>query len=736
MLRKAVLWPAAALAYGLLLSFIPLLRELHFLSAGLTALLGAFAAAWYAGSAGQFKPRPASGLASLLRLMLLSLLPVIPLFIAALWRGCFTLEGLSFWLLLPPPSVMFGFAVGRYFSFYTTRPALFSISLLLTIALGGLLFELLSYPQVYFHNHVWGYWPGPIYDEQVALTPAVLYFRLITLSWAGLFWLLPSVRLGRVKQASKSSQSGTRLISILLLLSLMLSYSNLSQNGIISPPEYLQARLGGQTESRFALIYHDASLNESGRRRLSKKHDFHIREIARRLDLNPEELPRIHSYIYRHQWQKKRLTGAGNTVYVPVWQSQPQLHVQQNAVDAVLRHELVHVIAREFGMPVLNASPNIALIEGLAVALESPRNTQATIHQIIAAQPELPPASRMRRLMSPTGFYALSGTLSYTLAGSFVDWLLHEYPVGKFKAAYRSGRVQAGYEEDFESLIAGWHEFLRDVQVDDSQLAVSSRVFSAPGIAEKSCVFHISAEQRVMETARQLVAERADAAAHARLSAHAARHTDALSADFLRLWGGQALQQSPDAAAAFLDIASAQEQAGEEPRIRLLKADAHFITQDHTAALALLESFPENEQGELPEAVRLRMQEDIRPLLFRLRYGAAASDAGQPAYAQLPEALRPYMMRSCARPAAAEAGHCSFPPPDHAFEYQDIQRYRLKEAHIRRLLAQGKPDRAREWMAYLETGLQETPAADVVHAARFLRLEELRRLSYAERAAR
>ncbi|MFW6347670.1 MAG: hypothetical protein ACOC2C_03545 [Cyclonatronaceae bacterium] len=731
MMRNApARWGAAALTYGLILSFIPLLRELHFLSAGLTALLGAFAAALYASTRVKMRATPASGLRALTAGLLISLLPAFPLLIAGWLRGCLSFEGLSFWLLLPPPSVMLGFAIGRYFRLFSARPRLYSLLLLLLISLGSLLFELLAYPQVYFHNHVWGYWPGPIYDEQVALSPSVLYFRLISLSWAGLFWLLPSVRLRKVKGPAAGAQRSIRSFAGLLLLSLLLSYSNLSQNGIISPPQYLQQELGQRSETEFAILYHDASLSREELKWIAATHDFHIREIAARLELDPQKLPRIQSYIYRHSWQKKRLTGAGNTVYVPVWQRKPQLHIQQAALSNVLRHELVHVIAREFGMPVLNASPNIALVEGLAVALQGARTTQASLHQIVAAQPELPAAEKMQRLMSPAGFYALSGSLSYTLAGSFVDWLLREYSVEQFKTAYRTGRLSAGYETDFEALIAGWHAFLKQVPVDEAQLALSNQVFSAPGIAEKSCVFHISPEQRVMEGARELQVENADSLAYSRLNTYARQHPERLSTAFLRLWGTAALRHSAEAAAGFADAPAVR--AATAPQIRLLRADAYFISQNERAGLALLQNFETNDDGSLPEAIALRLNPDIRPRLLYFRYGSPAVPLAEMASSprslhELPPSLRPYALRQCLRPDAPEAPGCVFEPPEtEPYEYRTAAEYQLMEAYTRRLFARGFGQEAARWLEYLQSGLRQSSAA-ALHLARLERLDMLGR---------
>jgi hypothetical protein len=738
--RTASLWIVSALIYGSILSLIPLLRELHFLSAALTALIGSFIAAVFAAGQSRLKPRPASGIRPLLFLLLIAFVPVVPLLITALLLDCFSFEGLSFWMLLPPPSIMLGFAIGRYIRLFTGRPKLYSITVVLLIGLGGLLFELLSYPQVYFYNHVWGFWPGPIYDEQVALPAALLFFRLLTLSWAGLLWLLPSIRLRNNKPGSGNGQRSIRLLSGLLLISLLLGYSNLSSNGIISPPQHLQRSLGEQSRSEHAILYHDASLSEEKLRWIGRQHDFHIRDIAERLEISLDELPLIHSYIYRHKWQKKRLTGAGNTVYVPVWQSKPQLHIQQDALDDILRHELVHVIAREFGIPVLNASPNVALIEGLAVALQEPRNTRATIHQIVAAQQELPDTARMRRLMRPTGFYALSGSLSYNLAGSFVEWLLREYPVDRFKEAYRSGRLESAYQQDFEDLVAGWHAFLQEVEVDEAQLALSNRIFSAPGIAEKSCVFHISAMQRTLSEAGRLTADNADSAAYALLLEYADAHNDPLPDSFLRLFGQHALARGTSGAKIFTSVIEQHNNDDDDAQnfrkrsftIQLMYIDALFIAEEDRKGERLLQTLVREAGTEdpLPPALQLRSDEITRKQLLLLKYATAEqlATASELQNAEKYPGLNPYRWQTCQRTGLKPASICVQAPDEQSASFTSAAAYQIAEAYLRELLRNGHAELAGQWLSALNKQLKSEAKEEVRNRARLQRLGYLNRI--------
>src|SRR5690625_5966336 len=98
---------AAGLLIGTLSLAIPLLRDFHWESAGLASLVSAF-------TAGTLSARGRWRTARLFRNIASLLIGwVLPLLIYALSTGCFSLDGLGFWLLGPVPSMLFGAAVGR-----------------------------------------------------------------------------------------------------------------------------------------------------------------------------------------------------------------------------------------------------------------------------------------------------------------------------------------------------------------------------------------------------------------------------------------------------------------------------------------------------------------------------------------------------------------------------------------------------------------------------------------------
>lgn len=201
----------------------------------------------------------------------------------------------------------------------------------------------------------------------------------------------------------------------------------------------------------------------------------------------PASSQKIESYLYGHPWQKKKLVGAKFTSYVPVWLRQDQLHIARQQLAGSLKHELVHVMAKEFGNTLLNASWSIGLIEGLAVALSPDASPNSTIDQIVVSEKPYPTAAEMEQALSLLGFYGGRSSVNYTTAGSFVSFLLENYPVQKFKAAYRTGDVAGAFDIPIDKLVENWHRNLDTVTADSLDEETARRLFSLPSLFEKQC---------------------------------------------------------------------------------------------------------------------------------------------------------------------------------------------------------------------------------------------------------
>lgn len=483
---KKVLPHILPVLIGLALLPIPLLRDLHFESAMLAGTIGCFWAGMRTASSATEQDFFNS-----LRILGLIYLAGIPLFIYSLITGCLTIDGLGFWIFIPFPSVFFGAAIGRLVrEFKLPFSKFITVLVLLFCAVGIWMIEFFSFPQVYFYNHVWGVWPGPIYDEAVSLTGSFFYFRWLTFLWIVLLWMLPNW--------SQSRQ--TKLITGLALVCLMFSYLNLDEAGIISPTKTIQERLGGHAQTEHFQLFYDADLyTDEEIAYWSARHEFFFQKITETLEIDWPEGRKIESYLYAHAWQKKNITGAKFTSYVPIWLEQDQLHIAKQQLHGVLQHELVHVISKQFGNRLFNGSWSIGLIEGLAEGIAKEASPRSTLHQIVAAETPWPSAEEMKSAFSFSGFYGSAGAISYTTTGSFVEYLLDNYPVHSFKDAYRTNDFSDTYSQSLDSLVAGWHQTLEDTEIDSTDRQVSEFIFAQRSLFEKECPHALTKELRLWD---------------------------------------------------------------------------------------------------------------------------------------------------------------------------------------------------------------------------------------------
>ncbi len=472
---------------GILLLPIPLLRDFHFESAMIAATVGAYWAGFSLLKGSYSKDK-----AKILGIFIFLYLFGLPLFINAFFAGCLTVQGVLFWILTPIPSVFLGAAIGRLVragSFRHSKTILLSI--LLFCSAGILLLEFKLFPQVYFFNHIWGTWPGPIYDESVSVTRSYLVFRGMTFLWIFSLWSIPRIR----------HQKLNRLVLFICGMGLIASYFNLAELGIITPRSFLKKQLSTlvQTE-HFDLYFNPSSFSSDEIEYWTLKHEFFFHQITEALEIDWPEDRRIESYLYGNAWQKKDLVGAKFTSYVPIWLAQDQMHIAQQHLSGVLKHELVHVISKQFGNSLFNGSWSIGLIEGVAEAVANDASSESTLAQIIAAVPPYPTVKQMRNSLTISGFYSSAASISYTTTGAFVQYLLNHYPVQNFKDAYAKTSFDKAYSQLFDSLVIQWERTLSSVAIDSVDKQVSEFLFGQLSLFQKTCPHSLSRELVLWDT--------------------------------------------------------------------------------------------------------------------------------------------------------------------------------------------------------------------------------------------
>ncbi len=424
-------------------------------------------------------------------------------------KNCSFLEGFAFYILLPVVSVWFASCLGLFCAVhYRFAKTLFFLFLLATLAYAVVLGYVT--PAIYSYNFFYGYFPGFSYDEILGIGLPLMLFRIITLLIGGLFLWLSDLLLAGSVPADAAWKKGLRLLEVLVhphralftaavVLALALLFLYRCELGFETTGGFVRRVLGEEYRSEhFVLYYSRTSYGEEEIRRIAAAHEFRLSQILSAFVLR--EHPPIESYVYPSAEVKRRLIGTGTTNIAKPWLR--QIHTTKQSLDATLKHELVHVVAGQFGIPIIQASLSTGLVEGLAMAIEWDFGNR-TLHQYAAGMEASGLAPDIASIMTPGGFAAQSSSVSYVLAGSFCRYLIDEYGIRPMTNVYRSGDYSGAYGKPLRSLMDEWYVFLDGIPPTGRDAI--DVLFRQPAIFQKVCARVIA---RRNDEARRLFAER------------------------------------------------------------------------------------------------------------------------------------------------------------------------------------------------------------------------------------
>ncbi len=507
--RRILIWQAGLYAAtGLALWPVPVFQVLHVESAALVAAVSFFCAG--IGSIALLERGIALRSVLTWQLSLLTV-PWLLLTLTLFWapNAGYAL-GLLFWFLFPPVSTVLAVAVAWALT-GTNLPfrRLLLVTIGLTVALLGVVYDIGFHPQFYTYNAVFGGILGPIYDEELTITHGLFAARAVTLLWAAfLVWI--GFRLRETRGRWVSSANGAIMAALLVL-----AHVFAPQLGINTTPERIQSALGTALWTEHFEIHVDGSRpNDPDLGLLAAAHEYRLEQLHDRTGL--AVAGRIKSYVYPDAEARARLTGARETSVAPIWLKEPQTHLLLANADRAMAHELAHVLSREIGLPVLRISPSVGLLEGWAEALEPPDgfpdvHEQVAAGLLMAGSLGLPGSaqlvSTLTRSFSSLRFWTGRSAVSYTTMGSFVRFLLNRYGIGPFGLVYRGGSWSAAYGKPVEALTREWLMFLADVDVDPRTTEWVRVRFARPSLFERPSPHTIPRHVRLLRRGRDRLAE-------------------------------------------------------------------------------------------------------------------------------------------------------------------------------------------------------------------------------------
>jgi tetratricopeptide (TPR) repeat protein len=426
--------------------------------------------------------------------LVLLLIPLILISLNAFFvKNCSFSTGLAFFLLIPVITVFFGASLGLCSAVWFRRPVLMYTIFFVLILLRPVYLTLTS-PQLFAYNVLFGYFPGFTYDEVLRITKTLLLFRALTVvsaftilmitliatehtSLSDHFW----VRMQALRYLfRRHSDSVAAILGLLIVLS---AYLFRNAIGFESSASFIQRELGSRiTTLHFNIYYSSDKVSDDRIKWIAAEHEFRYLQVSRMLQVNL--LDKIDSYIYPTPELKRRLIGTSTTDIAKPWRK--EIHLNLDSFEETLRHELVHVLAGAFGMPILRISPSPGLIEGLAVACDWDAGDR-TPHQFSAALFKFGLVSDVHGIFSFAGFASKPSSVSYLLSGSFCRYLIDEYGLRKFMAAYPWAQFQKTYKKPLGELLEEWKEYLRSVRVPPTDLTRAKLLFARPSIISKVC---------------------------------------------------------------------------------------------------------------------------------------------------------------------------------------------------------------------------------------------------------
>ena len=384
----------------------------------------------------------------------------VPLTVMSMWlifgpTPCHITASYFWYFVQVPPAVFLGLSLRRRWS-----PSALKSNLLLAllIILSSLVFLWLS-PQKRWVSLWFGYLHGPVYDGFIPLTFGVLLARLSHVLFA--FYL-------HFKKPS--------LGMLALIVWGAAAFEPINGHGRHAIEKKLSSSIIGK---HFRLHFNPEEKNAA--EVVFSEASFHLEDLSHRLSLTPKST--IEIYLYSNLAQKKILFGGAETDITDV--VTPSVHILAEASPhSTLRHELVHALLSEKAP--LGFHPNMLITEGIAVSL-APSDSLISLDEQARFLLERGKLPRIEDLFGPL-FWLKSSTMSYSVSGSLISWLIKERGSERFLRIYGGSSFESTYGMSLSELYNEWVQYLKHQPFDGAKInSLVERLMSSPAVFADIC---------------------------------------------------------------------------------------------------------------------------------------------------------------------------------------------------------------------------------------------------------
>ncbi|MDP1827362.1 MAG: hypothetical protein Q8L48_29070 [Archangium sp.] len=483
--RAVAIWWVALASVGVALTWLPLMDQPGYeLASGLTLVL-TFAGGGLTIAAARRDPTPSASAV----LLALSAAPALLMATLRTRFGtpCDPFASVAFVPLLIVPSAGLVAVLGALAARISKRWWLAFLVYLGFVTLTALstAWPLLTGPQVFAFNHLGGYLPGPLYDEELSVPASLLWFRFATLCLAG--------GLGALLQHQR--RRGVALLAVFVVIE-----SSGTPLGFRMTDAALARALGGEVETEELVLHYPSGLSDAEVSRVLGDLRFRHHQISDFFGGPPPGKVRV--WLYRSAEEKQRLVGAANTQFAKPWRREVHVH-GLSFPHPVIKHELVHAMAAPWGAPpfgvaasLFGLQPHVGVIEGFAVAADNPVD-ELSLHEWTAAMKKKGLLPEVASLMTPQGFYGAPPSRAYTTAGSFLRFLSDRFGKDKLRELYRDGDFDRAFGQPLPALAKDYEAFLDTVPLEPDAVNQAFARFKRGSLFDRPCareVGRLSAE--------------------------------------------------------------------------------------------------------------------------------------------------------------------------------------------------------------------------------------------------
>jgi hypothetical protein len=363
---------------------------------------------------------------------------------------CSFTDGLLFYIVITCPSIIIGISLGLISVLIVNR---FRVVLLFMLCFGILMiiaYEIYFNPQVYVFNPFIGFFPGTIYDEGISVSGKLILYRFLNLLFFG--WIISAII--KLKRNKKK-----RLIFFVVkVLFIPVAFFLLSPYlGFSTTFGSLTNTLAKSVITEHFIIHFDKRIGKEKIKMLTLNHEYYYQELEKYFEVKLDE--KIHSFIFYDNDQKKELFGSRNADVAKPWLN--QIYISKMNWEHTLKHELAHCFSAKFGVGFLKLASglNPMLIEGIAEAADGNYDDNS-LHFMAALAYNSGYDVDIKYLFTKFGFYSKASSISYIFAGSFIQYLIDNFGISKFKEYYLTGEFPKSYGLNLNKTLKEYYSFL------------------------------------------------------------------------------------------------------------------------------------------------------------------------------------------------------------------------------------------------------------------------------------